>query len=201
MRDLAARHLAAAVATVLAAHGAAVAAPPGGPSPFMGVTLEAAFLAALPAVLTYGQTLGGELAVGYGAGPVSYGVAVSGSVADENAWNWHETFRELRVRARIGLRTEAGRAVFGLRLGLGMSAVRIDRTYHTELVYGVDETEPARDEWVAAPAIELDGGLTLELVDHLGLSLFLGPTVHFGGSPRGDDLWGWRCAMGIVWAP
>ena len=199
------RKLGAGLVAIIAGHGVGLAAaPPPDPaataSPFMGLAIEAGALVGRPALLTNSQTVGGELAVGGGSGALSYGLAVSLSVADRDEREWRETHTELRGRARIGLRTAAGIGIWELRLGAGFSAVRVENTVHLTVDY-LYEDELPRDRWFWVPGIELEGGLTLGLADRWGLALFLGPTFHFGAAERRDNVWGWRGSVGIVWAP
>ena len=172
-----------------------------GASPLGGLTLEAGLLSALPGLLTVGQTLGGEIAIGHGSGVLGYGFATSLSTSDHDTLSWHETHLELRLRARVGVRVAAGRARWGLRVGAGVSVVHIARTPHPIGTRGEDGADLARGEWIGVPAFELEGGVTLGLIGDWGLSLFVGPTFHVGAVADRDNVWGWRGAIGLVWAP
>jgi len=64
------------------AGNAAVPAEGAAAAPLGGLTLEAGLMSALPGLLTVGQTLGGEIAIGHGSGALGYGFATSLSSAE-----------------------------------------------------------------------------------------------------------------------
>lgn len=201
MRRLAAVVVAMGLVGGRAGHAAVPAegAEGAGASPLGGLTLEAGIMSALPGLLTVGHTLGGEIAIGHGSGVLGYGFATSLSTAEEDSLSWHETYLELRMRARVGIRVAAGSALWGLRFGAGVSVVHIGRTPHG--TPGEDGEGLATSEWIGVPAFELEGGVTLGLTGDWGLSLFVGPTFHVGAVADRDNVWGWRGALGLVWAP
>jgi len=164
------------------------------------LTLEAGVVTALPAILEVGQTLGGMAALSVGYGPFIYGVRASVSQAEEFSSTWRITHTEMRLRALGGVRAAAGRGTWILRLGLGLSVVHEGRERHDAANVSLPGAAADQSAWAAVPAIDLEGGLVLNVYSDWGLSLFAGPTLHFGSITDGAH-WGWTGSGAVVWTP
>jgi|GEM_PF-1861021 len=164
------------------------------------LTFELGVLTALPALLGVGQSLGGVAALTVGNGPFLYGVRASVSTGEEFSPSWRLDHTELRVRALGGVRAAAGRGTWILRLGLGMTVVNEARERHNAGSLALSNVNFEESAWTAVPAVELEGGLVLDVHGAWGLALFGGPTLHFGGATDGGN-WGWTASGSVVWTP
>ncbi len=68
---------------------------------------------------------------------------------------------------------------------------------HDSVSIGHTNVAANESNWAVLPALDLQGGLALNLYGAWGIALFVGPTVHFG-----DKLsWGFAGSGAIVWTP
>ena len=159
--------------------------------------LEAGVFSGMPAALEVGHSLGGMLALSAGVGPLVYGGSVSVSEASEYSPAWRVSHIDTRLRGFVGLRASAGRGTWIARLGAGISAVHEERVRHDSVSIGHTNVAANESNWAVLPALDLQGGLALNLYGAWGIALFVGPTVHFG-----DKLsWGFAGSGAIVWTP
>jgi hypothetical protein len=156
---------------------------------------------ALPAALTTGLSAG--VGASYlrpfgGRGTFALGARASWSTATE--YSPVDAVRNDDIRMRIcGLvQHVAGRGSFGLRLGLGATAVYESRTREQGSRAGLSGNALETTAWYLFPAADLDGVVFLRVWDAWGMSLSGGPTVHLiDGSAR----MGWGTSLGVSWQP
>jgi hypothetical protein len=92
----------------------------------------------------------------------------------------------------------AGRGSFGLRLGLGATAVYESRTRAQGSRLGLSGGDLETSSGYLFPAADLDGIVFLRVWNAWGMSLSGGPTVHMiDGSARA----GWSTGLGVSWQP
>jgi hypothetical protein len=156
---------------------------------------------ALPAALATGLSAG--VGVGYlrsltDKGTVAWGARASWSTATE--YSRVEAVRndDLRMRLCGLVQHVAGRGSFGLRLGLGATAVYEARTRAQGTRLGLTDSDLEKTSWYVFPAADLDGIVFLRVWNAWGMSLSGGPTVHLiDGAART----GWSTSLGVSWQP
>ncbi len=181
---------------------AAASDPPAERAPCPALVVSLGVLTALPALLETGQTLGADAGLIAGVGPFVYGVRASVSGATEHAPSWRVSHTEVRLRALAGVRAEAGRGTWILRLGAGVSLVSETRERHDASEIEHADLPSEDHAFAAVPAIELEGGLVLRVAGAWGLALFGGPSLHFGNAALEDGArLGWTASGALVWTP
>jgi hypothetical protein len=186
--------------TVLAATTTAQAQNSTGYSP-PSTMVDGQLVLALPAALATGLSAG--VGAGYlrslnDTGAVAWGARASWSTATE--YSLVDAVRNDDIRMRIcGLvQHVAGRGSFGLRLGLGATAVYESRTRAQGSRLGLSGGDLETSSWYLFPAADLDGIVFLRVWNAWGMSLSGGPTVHMiDGSARA----GWSTGLGVSWQP
>jgi hypothetical protein len=196
------RRVATAVATLVAFGGGASAAraedvvatttPP-------RHSLDGGLLLALPAALQTGMSAGvsaGYLRALTAGGRVQAGLRASWSTATE--YTLTDTVRDddLRLRLCFGVQHLAGRGSFGLRLGLGATAVREAIAPSQGGRAGLGGSALESVHWYLMPAADLEAVVFLRVWHDFGMSLTGGPTLHLDD---GAARWGWTSGLGVLW--
>ena len=164
-------------------------------------TADAGLLLALPASLQTGMSAGvgaGFLRAATAGGRVAWGARASWSTATE--YTMIDTIRNDDIRLRLCLVAQqiVGRGSFGLRLGLGATAVYESITAQQGNRAGLTGSALETTTWYLLPAADLEGVVFLRIWHAWGMSLSGGPTVHLlDGSPR----YGWSSGLGVLWQP
>jgi hypothetical protein len=158
---------------------------------------EARLLLALPAALSTGMAAGVDAAYGRTWGRwLAWGARASWATATEHTLSWAVRNDDIRLRMVGALRKEIGRATLALRLGLGATLVREDRTRSQGSSAGLAGQALESTTWSALPALELEPAVVLRLFGGWGMSLSGGPSLHvLDGGAR----WGWLSALGVSW--
>ncbi len=159
--------------------------------------LEGGVFSGMPAALEVGHSLGGMLALSNGVGPFLYGGGVSVSESSEYSPSWRLSHVDTRVRGFVGVRAAAGRGTWIARLGGGITIVHEERVRHDSVAIGHTNVGANESNWAVLPALDLQGGLALNIYGAWGIALFVGPTVHFGD----EVAWGFAGSAAIVWTP
>jgi hypothetical protein len=164
-------------------------------------TVDASLVLAFPAALSTG------LSTGVGAsyarrldprGTFALGARASWSTATE--YSLIESVRndDVRMRAFGTIQHVAGRGSFGLRLGLGATAVYEGRTRAQGSRAGLSGSALEQTAWYLFPAADLDLVAALAVWNRWGMSISGGPTLHWiDGSART----GWSTSLGVAWQP
>jgi hypothetical protein len=164
-------------------------------------TLDSQLVLALPAALQTGMSAG----VGAGfsrratvGGLFSWGARASWSTATE--YTLIDTVRNDDIRLRLcGLiQHNAGRGSFGLRLGVGATAVYEGRTRAQGSRAGLTGSALETTAWSLLPAADLDVVVVLRVWRSWGMSLSGGPSVHL---VDGSMHKGWSSGLGVSWQP
>jgi hypothetical protein len=162
---------------------------------------EGGLVLALPAALQTGTSVGvgaGYLRAVTAGGRLAFGARASWSTATE--YTLTDTVRndDLRLRVCALVQQVIGRGAFGLRLGLGATAVYEGLTASQGGRAGLSGTALATTQWYLLPAGEVEGVVYLRVWHGWGMSLAGGPTLHLlDGSAR----WGWTSSLGVLWEP
>jgi hypothetical protein len=164
-------------------------------------TLDGGLVLALPAALTTGMSAGvgmGFQRVITAGGRVAWGARASWSTATE--YTLVDTVRNDDIRLRLCgvLQHIAGRGSFGLRLGVGATAVYENVTASQGSRAGLSGSALETSKWSLLPAADVEGVVFLRIWHSWGMSLSGGPTLHLlDGSPR----YGWSSELGVLWQP
>jgi hypothetical protein len=164
-------------------------------------TVDGGLVLALPASLQTGMSAGVGLGVSRAAtasGWLAFGARVSWSTATE--YTLTDTVRndDIRLRFCLGIQHVAGRGSFGLRLGLGATAVYENVTASQGSRAGLSGSALETSTWYLLPAADVEGVVFLRVWHAWGMSLSGGPTLHLlDGSAR----YGWSSALGVSWQP
>jgi hypothetical protein len=164
-------------------------------------TLDTQLVLALPAALQTGMSAGVGASFSRRAtadGLLSWGARASWSTATE--YTLIDTVRNDDIRLRLcGLiQHNAGRGSFGLRLGVGATAVYEARTRAQGSRAGLTGSELESTDWSLFPAADVEAVVVLRVWNSWGLSLNGGPTMHLiAGSVRA----GWSSGLGVSWQP
>ncbi len=162
---------------------------------------DAGLVLALPASLQTGLSAGvgaGYLHALTPGGRVLVGGRASWSTATE--YTLTDTVRndDVRLRACAALQQVVGRGSFGVRLGIGATAVYENLTASQAGRIGAGAANLASTKWYLLPAADLDGVVFLRVWHGWGMSLDGGPTLHLrDGAAR----WGWSGGLGVLWQP
>jgi hypothetical protein len=164
-------------------------------------TLDGQLVLALPAALQTGMSAGvglGYFRAATASGWLAWGARASWSTATE--YTLIDTVRNDDIRLRLcGLiQHNAGRGSFGLRLGVGATAVYENVTASQGSRAGLTGSALETTKWYLLPAADLEGVVFLRVWHAWGMSLSGGPTLHLlDGSAR----YGWSSALGVLWQP
>jgi hypothetical protein len=164
-------------------------------------TLDGQLVLALPASLQTGMSAGvgmGYFRAATAGGWLAWGARASWSTATE--YTRIDTVRNDDIRLRLcGLiQHNAGRGSFGLRLGVGATAVYEDVKASQGSRAGLTGSALENSKWRLLPAADLEGVVFLRVWHAWGMSLSGGPTLHLlDGSAR----YGWSSALGVSWQP
>jgi hypothetical protein len=164
-------------------------------------TLDGQLVLALPAALQTGMSAGvglGYLRAATASGWLAWGARASWSTATE--YTLSDTVRndDIRLRLCLGVQRIAGRGSFGLRLGVGATAVYENVTASQGSRAGLTGSALESTKWYLLPAADLEGVVFLRVWHAWGMSLSGGPTLHLlDGSAR----YGWSSALGVLWQP
>ena len=164
-------------------------------------TLDTQLVLASPAELPTG------LSAGVGAdyarritagGALAWGARASWSTATE--YTLIDTVRNDDLRFRlVGLAQHvAGRGSFGLRLGVGATAVYEARTRAQGARAELSGSNLETTKWYLFPAADLDVVVVLRVWRSWGMSLNGGPTLHLAD---GSAHVGWSSGLGVSWQP
>jgi hypothetical protein len=158
--------------------------------------LDGDFVAASPAALPTGLSLGAGAGVTLGAGVFDLGVRASWSTATEYTLDWTVRQDDLRLRATAGLSHDAGRGSLFLRLGVGPTLVHEDRTRDQGSRAGLTGDALDATSWSALPAADVEGGVVLHLFDAWSFAVTGGPSLEIldGGLHVG-----WLGSVGVSW--
>ncbi len=137
--------------------------------------LETSVLAALPAALPVGQSVGGAIGV-HRAGWLSWGLVTSVSQAAENNLSNSVAHLEWRTRVVGGVALQRGRGALVLQGGLGATLVHETRLRHQSgrLPGGEKESNAT----ALLPAAEIMAGARLRVFDSWGIAALAGPSWH-----------------------
>lgn len=164
-------------------------------------TLDSQLVLALPASLQTGMSAGvglGYFRAATASGWLAWGARASWSTATE--YTLIDTVRndDIRLRLCLGVQRIAGRGSFGLRLGVGATAVYENVTASQGSRAGLTGSALETTKWYLLPAADLEGVVFLRVWHAWGMSLSGGPTLHLlDGSAR----YGWSSALGVLWQP
>ncbi len=179
------------------AQSVARAAPPAGPDS-VGLGLAAGQPAMLPAALGQGLTLSATplRIADAGSTRLAAGAELLWLRAVEHSPSWQVTQDELRVRLVVDGELERGRGRWLLRLGLGATTVWESRLRHQSerLVDGGIHSSGL----ALVPGAELQVGVALRIVGHVGVRLRVGPSVHLGEAATGVGALG---TLEAAWLP
>lgn len=163
--------------------------------------IDGELVLARPAALTTGLSSG--VGSSYlrrlgSSGTFAWGARASWSRATE--YSLTETVRDDEIRMRLCAVAQhlAGRGWFGLRLGLGATAVHESRTRAQGTRLGLTGSDLEQASWYLFPAADLDGIVFLRVWNAWGMSLAGGPTVHL---IDGAASAGWSTSLGVSWQP
>jgi hypothetical protein len=162
---------------------------------------DAGLVLALPAALQTGLSAGigaGYLRALTEGGRVLVGARASWSTATEHTLTDTVRNDDLRLRACLALQQVVGRGSFGLRLGVGATAVYEDITVSQAGRIGAGGDASASSKWYWLPAADLGGVVFLRVWHGWGMSLDGGPTLHLRD---GATRWGWSSGLGVLWQP
>ncbi len=164
-------------------------------------TLDAGLVLALPAALQTGTSAGVGvefLRSARASGMFAWGARASWSTATEYSLIDSVRNDDLRLRLCGAVQHLAGRGSFGLRVGIGATAVYEARTRAQGSRAGLSGSALETTAWYLLPAAEVDAVIFLRVWNAWGMSLSGGPTVHLiDGSARA----GWDSALGVMWQP
>jgi hypothetical protein len=164
-------------------------------------TFDTGLILALPASLQTGTSAGvgmGYLRALTPGGQLAWGARASWSTATE--YTLTDTVRndDIRLRLCLGLQHIVGRGSFGLRLGVGATAVYEDVLASQGKRAGLTGSALEHSTWYLLPAADAEGLVFLRIWRDWGMSLSGGPTLHLrDGTPR----YGWSSALGVLWQP
>ena len=164
-------------------------------------TVEGGLVLALPAALQTGMSAGvglGYFRAATASGWLAWGARISWSTATE--YTLADTVRndDIRLRLCLGVQRIAGRGSFGLRLGVGATAVYEGVTASQGGRAGLSGSALETTKWYLLPAADVEGVVFLRVWHAWGMSLTGGPTLHLlDGSPR----YGWTSQLGVLWQP
>ena len=164
-------------------------------------TLDGQLVLALPAALQTGMSAGvglGYFRAATASGWLAWGARASWSTATE--YTRIDTVRNDDIRLRLcGLiQHNAGHGSFGLRLGVGATAVYEDVKASQGSRAGLTGSALENSKWRLLPAADLEGVVFLRVWHAWGMSLSGGPTLHLlDGSAR----YGWTSQLGVLWQP
>jgi hypothetical protein len=164
-------------------------------------TVDAELILALPASLGTGLSSG--VGAGYlrrigDSGRFALGARASWSTATE--YSLTESVRDDEIRMRLCALAQhvAGRGSFGLRLGVGATAMYEGRTRAQGSRLGLSGSDLETTNWYLFPGADLDVVVFLRIWNAWGMTLSGGSTLHLvDGSARV----GWSSAVGIAWQP
>jgi hypothetical protein len=161
--------------------------------------LDGGLVIAMPAALPAGMSTG----IGFGAAHdctcwFSYGVRTSWTAVTESSEAWTVDDWDFRLRATAGVRHRFGRGAIGVRLGLGTTIVREDRTRNEGMRAGLTGSELESVAVQALPAGEVEGVIELHVFGPWLLIASGGPSADaFDGALHG----GWVAQLGVGWKP
>ncbi len=164
-------------------------------------TVDGGLLLASPAALQTGMSAGvglGYFRAATASGWLAWGARASWSTATE--YTLTDTVRNDDIRLRLCgvLQHIAGRGSFGLRLGVGATAVYENVTASQGSRAGLTGSALETAKWYLMPAADLEGVVFLRVWHAWGMSLAGGPTLHLlDGSAR----YGWTSQLGVLWQP
>ena len=102
------------------------------------------------------------------------------------------------MRLCLGVQHLAGRGSFGLRVGVGATAVYENVTASQGSRAGLTGSALETSKWDLLPAADVEGVVFLRVWHAWGMSLSGGPTLHLlDGSAR----YGWTSQLGVLWQP
>jgi hypothetical protein len=164
-------------------------------------TLDAGLVLALPAALQTGMSAGvggGYLRAITANDRLLVGARAGWSTVTEYTLTEAVRHDDVRLRLNLAFRQSAGRGAFGLRLGVGATAVREGRTRAQGSRAGLESSALSASAWYLLPAAELEGVVFLRVWHAWGMSVSGGPTLHvIDGSPR----FGWSGGLAVLWQP
>jgi hypothetical protein len=154
--------------------------------------LAVGFPAALPTGLARGVAAG----VTWGR-VLAVGARVSYMTASESSAAWLVTHRDLGLRVTGSLQHAAGRAVLGLRLGVGGTLVHESRLRHQGMRAGLEGDALRTSASAMLPAAQLDAVVGVAVKGPWRLSLSGGPGIVLDDGAHA----GWSAGVGIGWQP
>ena len=163
-------------------------------------TLDAGLVLAFPAALVTGMSagVGATFMRAARGGWLAWGARASWSTATE--YTLIDTVRndDIRLRLCLGVQHLAGRGSFGLRVGVGATAVYENVTASQGSRAGLTGSALETSKWDLLPAADVEGVVFLRVWHAWGMSLSGGPTLHLlDGSAR----YGWTSQLGVLWQP
>jgi len=170
-------------------------------TPPPGNTVDGGLVLALPAALQTGMSAGvglGYFRAATAGGWLAWGARASWSTATE--YTLIDTVRndDIRLRLCLGVQHLAGRGSFGLRVGVGATAVYENVTASQGSRAGLTGSALETSKWDLLPAADVEGVVFLRVWHAWGMSLSGGPTLHLlDGSAR----YGWTSQLGVLWQP
>jgi hypothetical protein len=163
--------------------------------------VDGGLVLALPAALATGMSAGvgaGYLRAVTPGGWLLVGARASWSTATEYTLTDEVRNDDIRLRLNLAVQKVKGRGSFGLRLGLGATAVYEGRTRAQGNRAGLEGSALSTSSWYLLPAAEVEGVVFLRVWHAWGMTLSGGPTLHLiDGSPR----YGWSSGLGVLWQP
>jgi hypothetical protein len=164
-------------------------------------SLDLGLRLAHPAALQTGMSAGvglGYLRAITAGGRLSFGARASWSTATEYSLTNTVRNDDLRLRLCGQVLHPVGRGSFGLRIGLGATAVYESSTVSQGSRAGLTGGDLGTTKWYLLPAGEVEGVVYLRVWHAWGMSLQGGPALHLlDGSAR----WGWSGGLGVLWQP
>jgi len=200
----AANHLAWLLAGVLAG-AAALATPAQAQEAFTTTgapartTLDGQLVLALPAWMPTGMSEGvglGFTRLATAGGRLAWGARASWSTATEYPPGDIRRNDDIRMRVFGMIQHVAGRGSFGLRLGLGATAVYDSRTVAQGARAGLTGSDLQQTSWFVFPGADMEGVVVLRVWHSWGMSINGGPTLHL---IDGSAHLGWSSGLGLTW--
>jgi hypothetical protein len=161
--------------------------------------VEAQLLLASPAALFTGMSAGVDASytrLATRSGWLALGARASWSTATEYLTNYSVRNDDIRVRGYGLIQHAAGRGCFGLRLGLGATAVYQLQTRAQGNRADLASSALEKTSWLLFPSADLDAVVVLRVWESWGMSVSGGPALHLvDGSVRT----GWSSGLGVTW--
>ena len=162
-------------------------------------TVDAQLLLASPAALFTGMSAGVDASytrLATRSGLLAWGGRASWSTATEFLTDYSVRHDDIRARIFGMIQHAAGRGSFGLRLGLGATAVYQLQTRAQGNRADLAGTALEKTSWLLFPSADLDAVVVLRVWESWGMSVSGGPALHLvDGSVRT----GWSSGLGVTW--